>query len=238
MKTWMKPLCVLGVAVILFAPVTVKGQAPADSLPPGITISMVQKGNALFHGKGLCVNCHGSDAQGLIGPDLTDDNWLQAKGSFLSILQIILMGISLEESTRGVAMPPRGGSLISDTDVQAVAAYVWSLSHPDEARVSLPPGVTQALVKRGHRVFEGAGKCATCHGANAAGRIGPDLTDASWLHAKGSYLDIVSQIQNGVSLERSTRGVPMPPKGGSNLSDEEVHAVAAYVWYISHQQQE
>jgi hypothetical protein len=29
-----------------------------------------------------------------------------------------------------VMMPPRGGSSISDPQVQAVAAYVWTLSHP------------------------------------------------------------------------------------------------------------
>jgi cytochrome c5 len=28
-----------------------------------------------------------------------------------------------------VAMPPKGGSSISDDDVKAVAAYVYSLSH-------------------------------------------------------------------------------------------------------------
>jgi hypothetical protein len=31
----------------------------------------------------------------------------------------------------GVPMPPRGGAPLSDSDVNAVAAYVWAISHPD-----------------------------------------------------------------------------------------------------------
>jgi hypothetical protein len=27
-------------------------------------------------------------------------------------------------------MPPRGGAPLSDSDVAAVAAYVWAISHP------------------------------------------------------------------------------------------------------------
>jgi hypothetical protein len=29
-----------------------------------------------------------------------------------------------------VRMPPRGGAPLSDSDVAAVAAYVWAISHP------------------------------------------------------------------------------------------------------------
>jgi len=39
---------------------------------------------------------------------------------------------------------------------------------------------------------------------------------------------------NGVSEDRAVGGIPMPPRGGSNISDDEVHDVAAYVWYIAH----
>jgi cytochrome c5 len=37
--------------------------------------------------------------------------------------------VTKEESKSGIMMPPRGGSTISDEDVKAVAAYVYSLSH-------------------------------------------------------------------------------------------------------------
>ena len=201
-------------------------------LPPGVTMEMIELGGAIFHGRGLCVNCHGEAAKGFLGPDLTDGEWLQAKGSFLSILQVVLSGVSAEASSRNIAMPARGGAPLDDIEIQSVAAYVWQISHPDE---SLPPGVTKAMVNRGEAIFSGKGTCVNCHGQDAKGDVGPNLTDADWIQAKGSYLEIVHTINTGVSRERSTRGVPMPARGGANLSPEEVHAVGAYVWYLSHQ---
>ena len=216
-------------SILIYSPAY--SQVPTDSLPPGVTSDMVRQGNALFHGRGLCVNCHGEAARGFIGPDLTDSDWLQAKGSYLSILQVVLFGVTEEASTRGTAMPARGGAPLDDTEIQAVAAYVWRISHQD---APLPPGVTPSMVNDGHDIFNGKGTCVTCHGATAQGKIGPNLTDSEWLQAKGSYLEIVNTINSGITQERSTRGVPMPPRGGANLDSEEVHAIGAYVWYISH----
>ena len=123
--------------------------------------------------------------------------------------------------------------MLGDVDVQAVAAYIWKLSHP-EAGDSLPHGTAVELVRRGEAIFHGNDGCVRCHGSDATGEIGPDLTDGDWIHAKGSYLSIVNQILTGVSEAESTRGIPMPPRGGGNLPNPDVHAVAAYVWYIGH----
>lgn len=92
-------------------------------------MEMVEQGRTIFHGDGLCADCHGADAAGDIGPDLTDDEWLDAKGSYLTIGRIIARGVPLAESTRGVELPPRGGSDRSAADIERVAAYVWYISH-------------------------------------------------------------------------------------------------------------
>ena len=68
-----------------------------------------------------------------------------------------------------------------------------------------------------------------CHGADATGDVGPDLTDATWLHAKGSYLAIVGTILSGVPEAQSSRGIPMPPRGGSQFSDDQIKAVVEYI---------
>jgi cbb3-type cytochrome c oxidase subunit III len=205
---------------------------PAEGFPPGVTPELIERGGTLFTGLGGCSNCHGADARGLLGPDLTDDDWWHAKGSFLELVTQILNGVPVDQSTSGTAMAPRGGSGISEEEVMAVAAYIWTLSHPERGD-SLPMGVTEEIVRLGDRVFHGPGDCMRCHGGSAEGGIGPNLKDENWLHAKGSYLSIVQTILAGVPAERSRTGVIMPPKGGANLSDEEVHAVAAYVWYVS-----
>jgi len=205
-----------------------------DSLPPGVTAEMVAMGQDVFEGHGLCVNCHGMGATGLLGPDLTDGDWWHARGTYLEIIRQILVGVPAEQSESGTAMPPKGGANLSDAEVLAAAAYVWTVSHP-EAGDSLPLGVTLEMVTRGRNVFQGPGKCAECHGPDARGNVGPDLTDASWLHAKGSYLAILQRIVTGIPAERTRIGIGMRPRGGAELEADEVHAVAAYVWALSHQ---
>ena len=102
------------------------------------------------------------------------------------------------------------------------------------AQTAAPAGVTPAAIAKGDSVFHKAGLCYACHGSNAQGAVGPNLTDAEWVQGDGSYDMIVATITNGVPKEKAKGGIPMPPKGGSSISDDEVKAVAAYVYSLSH----
>ncbi len=95
------------------------------------------------------------------------------------------------------------------------------------------PAVTSALITRGDSLYHGPGNCYACHGTKGEGLVGPNLIDAEWIHSKGTYDEIVVQINDGVPKEKSKSGIPMPPKGGSTISDEDVKAVAAYVLSLS-----
>lgn len=99
----------------------------------------------------------------------------------------------------------------------------------------LPEGVTMAMVDEGKTIFTGAGICASCHGPEGEGipNLGDNLTDDEWLHSDGSYEAIVATVMNGVTAEASSSNVPMPAKGGTNISDDQVRAAAAYVWTLS-----
>ena len=116
----------LGLAVAVLVQV---GTAQAQGLPAGVTQAMVDKGNEVFHKQGLCYACHGQDAKGLVGPNLADDVWLHSKGSYEELVAQVTKGVTKEESKSGVPMPAKGGSSISEDDVKAVAAYIYSLSH-------------------------------------------------------------------------------------------------------------
>jgi mono/diheme cytochrome c family protein len=99
----------------------------------------------------------------------------------------------------------------------------------------LPPGVTPAMVDEGRTLFHGAGICFTCHGQNGVGmpQLGAALNDAEWLHSDGSFDAIVNQINTGVTAAQSKTGTVMPPKGGAvTLTDEQVRAIAAYVYSL------
>lgn len=103
-----------------------------------------------------------------------------------------------------------------------------------QADVALPEGVTPAMVSAGGSTFKGPGMCTVCHGIDGKGGVGPNLTDGTWLHSKGGYGEIVQQITTGVPAKQSKSGIPMPPKGGSGISEAQVKDVAAYVWTLSH----
>ena len=90
------------------------------------------------------------------------------------------------------------------------------------------------LIALGEKVYHGPGNCYACHGSNGQGSVGPNLTDSEWIHSKGSLEEIAAQVTNGVPKEKSKSGIPMPPKGGGTLSDDDVKAVAAYVYSLSH----
>lgn len=103
-----------------------------------------------------------------------------------------------------------------------------------EAEGSPATAVTPELIAQGEKVFQGPGNCYACHGSNAQGSVGPNLTDAEWIHSKGTLEEIAAQVTSGIPKEKAKSGIPMPPKGGGTLSDEDIKAVAAYVYSLSH----
>lgn len=105
---------------------------------------------------------------------------------------------------------------------------------PSAAAPSAAPGLIPELIAQGDKIFHGPGNCYACHGSNAQGAVGPNLADAEWIHSKGTLEEIVAQVTHGVPKEESKSGIPMPPKGGSTISADEVKAVAAYVYSLSH----
>jgi cytochrome c oxidase cbb3-type subunit 3 len=65
-------------------------------------------------------------------------------------------------------------------------------------------------------------RCTPCHGDKAQGLIGPNLTDAAWLHGSGHLAEIFEVIDRGVLA----KGMPA---WGKQLSPIEVRKLAAYV---------
>ena len=97
-------------------------------LPAGVTVAMVQEGQDIFHGEGICVSCH--LRQGVGGPlaaNLTDDVWLHIDGEYEQIVEVIIDGVQEPIEAPG-PMQPRAGTQITDEQVRAVAAYVYTLS--------------------------------------------------------------------------------------------------------------
>jgi mono/diheme cytochrome c family protein len=81
----------------------------------------------------------------------------------------------------------------------------------------------------GKAVYTGKGNCHVCHGVDAkGGPLGPNLTDAEWLHIDGKVASIADLVKKGVPTPKQFPA-PMLPMGGAQLSDAEVQAVARYI---------
>jgi glucose/arabinose dehydrogenase/cytochrome c553 len=111
------------------------GRLGAVSLPvpTGSSKEEVALGDRIFHGEasdGTCAGCHGSDAKGSPqAPSLVNGTWSFGDGSLKAITTTIADGVPKPRNYSD-PMPPKGGAPLSDSDVSAVAAYVWAISHP------------------------------------------------------------------------------------------------------------
>lgn len=97
-------------------------------LPEGVTAEMVEEGQTLFAGGGICYTCHLADGTGgPLAPDLTDDVWINVDGEYASIVELVKTGVPQPKEHPG-AMLPRAGMPLTDEQVAAVAAYSYLLS--------------------------------------------------------------------------------------------------------------
>ena len=98
-----------------------------------ITSQELALGDSLFHGligATSCQACHGPEGKGgVVAPDLTDTVWLHSDGSFEAIHKQIETGVAQPKQYSSM-MPPFGGAPLTPEKQRAVAAYVYTLSHP------------------------------------------------------------------------------------------------------------
>jgi mono/diheme cytochrome c family protein len=96
--------------------------------------------------------------------------------------------------------------------------------------------ITPQLIALGDSIFKGqaaGGICFTCHGPDAKGTtLAPDLTDTTWLNGDGSRAFIASTVRQGIATPKQYPA-PMPPFG-QMLNDQQVNAVSAYVYSLTH----
>ncbi|HET7274984.1 MAG TPA: cytochrome c [Longimicrobiaceae bacterium] len=147
------------------------------------------------------------------------------------VMSLVLAACGGDDPNTGAAEPdnPLPGSGAAPATQQPAAAT------PQVDAASLPEGVTAEMVAQGRQIFVAPpGTCYTCHGPDATGTpLAPDLTDDEWINISGEYEEIVELVHTGVPTPVS-HPAPMPPMGGASLTDEQVNAVAAYVYSLSH----
>ncbi len=129
---------------------------------------------------------------------------------------VYFIGISLD------LLPTYGVDLKREQQELAEVRYEYEKSRP---RLKVTPALLAAAALDPVKQLEGQkvyrSNCASCHGDQGQGLIGPNLTDKFWLHG-GDAVAIYNTIDKGVAANG------MPP-WGSSLLPRQIVDVTAYL---------
>jgi cytochrome c oxidase cbb3-type subunit 3 len=95
--------------------------------------AVIASGQAIF--KTNCVACHGDHAQGVVGPNLTDDYWLHG-GKINDLFKTVKYGVL----TKGM---PTWEKVLSPKQISDVVNYVKSLHGSNPPNAKAPQGVLE-----------------------------------------------------------------------------------------------
>lgn len=139
----------------------------------------IRIGSLLFAAR--CADCHGPDAKGRLGPDLTR-RWARGE-SDESAFRIIRSGVP------GSSMPPNGAP---DDELWAIVAHLRNIS-------VMPPLATTGDAQRGRALFEK--ECSGCHQVSGeGGALGPDLTSIGATRSRAALIAALRDPSATVAL--------------------------------------
>src|SRR5687768_11070977 len=147
---------------IVVPPVAAQPQTEQQTNPFTGDAKAIEQGRNMFRGR--CAVCHGMDAKGYRGTDLTTGEWLHG-GSDAQLFRTIARGVP------GTEMP--GNVNMSEDEVWMILAYLRTLA------IGATPPTEPGDPRRGEELFwaRDKGNCGQCHMVEGrGGRIGPNLT--------------------------------------------------------------
>jgi putative heme-binding domain-containing protein len=175
---------------------SVAAAAGAQRVNPFEADAAAQKaGASLFAAR--CADCHGPDAKGNRGPDLTT---LWSRGA----ADDRVFG-SIRNGVPGSIMPP---STAPDAELWAIVAHLRSIS-------TVAPLVSDGDAVEGKKLF--AEHCAACHraGVDGAGGIGPDLSSVARQRSRGALVQSIREPSAVVA--EGFRAIALRTRRGENL---------------------
>jgi hypothetical protein len=114
------------------------------------------------------------------------------------------------------------GSSASAQGALAATQSAAATCPQDDSGLKLPAGFCATIFA------DGIGHARHLVVAPNGGRLRQHL-----LWGDGSFASIANTITNGVPQPKQYRS-PMPPMGGAQLTSDQVSALAAYIWALSH----
>jgi cytochrome c oxidase cbb3-type subunit III len=193
--TWNRSMLTVAVLSLFGGGLLAFQDLPAKNPLEGNT-DAIRAGMGLFRGR--CADCHGMDAHGVRGPDITQV-WASGRTDD-GLFKIVKGGIP------GTEMPanPR----IMDHEAWQILAYLRTLA------ASAPTDPPRGNAEKGETLFRGM--CASCHQVNGTGgRLGPDL---SRIGSARSRELMMRRIRGGVEgFRQGYEPVTVTPQDGQPI---------------------
>jgi cytochrome c oxidase cbb3-type subunit 3 len=118
-----------------------------------------------------------------------------------------------------------GSGLNQEAELESDIASIQKLAPPpssaDDLTAKALAMMTDETAKAAGKVAY-LGKCAACHGNLGEGGIGPNLSDAFWIHGDGQAAGVIKVIVEGVA----EKGMPT---WGAVLPPEEIAQLTAFI---------
>ena len=215
------PGALVGAVMAVFAVLVWSGSAPAQTKPVSTAPVHIQAGEALYNAH--CASCHGIGGVGSKGPELLNVG-AAAADFFLATGRMPLASPNLEPVSHKPYFNP---SQIAD-----IVAYINALDvehgTPGPGILDVTPACANATgncptLSEGNQLF--LLNCAQCHDASGAGGmlshgyVVPSLRQAT-------RTQIAEAIRVGPR--------PMPNFGPGQFTNQQVSAIADYVYYLAH----
>jgi mono/diheme cytochrome c family protein len=183
----------------------------ADQPPPAERVAI---GRKLFRSR--CSVCHGEDGEGTIGPSLNNQ-------SVLTVVSNEFLHDTIVDGRPGTAMPA-WRQLSTDDVVDLLALFRSWQTQPAQ---DLPDLHVAGDWQNGALLY--AGMCASCHGPDVEGAIGPQLSNPVFLRTASDAM-LVEWISHGRT------GTPMRPnlkgaQGTVELTRTQIENVVTFLRY-------
>jgi cytochrome c oxidase cbb3-type subunit 3 len=139
----------------------------------------IKAGMGVFRAR--CADCHGVDARGVRGPDISRV-WAEGR-SDAGLFRTLRDGVPNTEM-------PSVGARTADVEVWQILAYLRTLAAP------APADAPRGNAGNGERIFRA--NCASCHQVNGkGGRLGPDLSRIGAARARDALVNRIIGAAEG-----------------------------------------
>jgi len=180
-RSLMRAVPIVGVTLSLGASLIAgqSSQAPPQKNPFDGEPTAIKAGMGIFRAR--CADCHGVDARGVRGPDISRV-WAEGRTDG-GLFQTLRTGVPNTEM-------PSVGTRTSDIEVWQILAYVRTLAAP------APTDPPRGNAENGERVFRV--NCASCHRVDGkGGRLGPDLSRIGAARARDALVNRIVGAAEG-----------------------------------------